>query len=98
MLERWPSLLCHCWNGALTLAKARIGFDMDDAWASHSYIPSLFGPSRSCAPVRRSFTTKEDGKNSMETLLELQSSETDKRFFFQAKNTKNITKNKGSRS
>ena len=81
-VEGRPSLLCHCWNGALTLAKARISFDMDDAWAGYSYIPSLFGPSRSCAPVRRSFTTKEDGKNSMEKLFELQSSETDKRFLF----------------
>ena len=72
-----PNRWCHFDELVLTLEKASRGDDTD-----HSYTPSLVLPFKSVAPMRRSFIRKEDGKNSIETLLEIQSLEIEIKFFF----------------
>ncbi len=62
------------------LEKARIGEEI-----GHSYTPSLVWPFISAAPMQSSFTIKEDGKNSIETLFVTQNFEMEIRFFFIAR-------------
>jgi len=65
----------------LTLEKARTGDDTE-VEVGHSYTPSLVVPLRRISPVRRSFTIKDDDKNSTETALVEQNCEIEIKFFF----------------
>ena len=67
----WPKRWCQFDDVVLTWEKARIGEEAGCA-AGHSYTPSLVLPVKSIAPVRRSFTLKQEGKISTEALLEMQ--------------------------
>jgi len=69
----------------LTLEKANRGKDI-----GNSYTPSLALPVKSVAPVRRSFTRKESGSNSIEALFDIQNLEIVIKFFFRAGYTENI--------
>ena len=53
----------------LTVEKTSKGEGLEDEFG-HSYTPSLIRPYKRIAPIRRSFTKKEMGKNSMEVLFE----------------------------
>ena len=79
-----PNLWCHS-EVFLTLEKANRGKDI-----GNSYTPSLALPVKSVAPVRRSFTRKESGSNSIEALFDIQNLEIVIKFFFRAGYTENI--------
>ena len=77
----WPKQWCQFDDVVLTWEKARIGEEASCA-AGYSYTPSLVLPVNSIAPVWRSFTWKQEGKNSTEAWLELQNWEIEIKFFF----------------
>ena len=65
----------------MTLKKASDDVDLEQH-NGHSYTTSFVWPFNSIGPVRSSFTKREEGKNSIETLFEQQNSEIDIWFFF----------------
>ena len=73
-----PKRRCQLIDVVLAVENARIGF----LGAVHSYTPSLVLPWNRIAPERRSFTKKEDGKNSIDALLVMQNWEMEIKFFF----------------
>ena len=84
-----PKRWCQLMEVVLVVENARIGVDTGLA-AGHSYTPSLVLPWNRISPKRRSFTKKEDGKNSTDALLEMQNLEMEIKFFFHGWDTKNI--------
>ena len=72
MLEDDECLNLGCYSNevVLTLENATKGDDLKET--AHLYTPSLVRPTKKIAPVCKSFTKKEEGKNSMELLFDLQ--------------------------
>ena len=72
MLEDDECLNLGCYSNevVLTLENATKGDDLKET--AHLYTPSLVCPYKNIAPVCKSFTKKEEGKNSMELLFDLQ--------------------------
>lgn len=71
------------------MKKASNGVDLEQ-YNGHSYTPSFVWPFNRIGPVRSSFTEKEEGKNSIETLFEQQNFEIDIWFFFMLSTQRNF--------
>jgi hypothetical protein len=84
-----PNLWYYLEEVVLTMEKANGGEDI-----GHTYIPSLALPIKSVAPMWRSFTRKEYGKNSIEALLDIQNLEIVINFFFVLGTQRTLVKEK----
>ena len=81
LAEGWSRWWCQ--SEADALIKAKVSNGLDFSWmVRHSYTPSLELLVKSVVPIRRSFTKKEQGKNSIKTLLVKQNWETEIRLRF----------------
>ena len=64
------------------IAKKESNGDDLDVTLGHFRTPSLVGPYKRISPVHKSFTRNEEGKNSIDILLERQNCEMEFRFLF----------------